>query len=67
MTDQELAQAVAERLWQHEAAAAASGDKRKARALKRAHVWLDKAYLAVQPAMELQPLSGGLEKPPQAP
>ena len=67
MTDQELAQAVAERLWQREAEAVASGNKRMATALKRAHVWLDKAYLAVQPVMELQPLSGGLEKPPQAP
>jgi hypothetical protein len=62
MTDQELAQAVAERLWAHEKMAAASGNKRMVRALKRAHVWLDKAYLAVQPVMELQPLSGGTPK-----
>ena len=65
MTNQEIAQLVADRLSAHEAEAKASGNKRMAATLRRCHGHLDKAWLAIQPAMDLQPLSGGAPKPPR--
>jgi hypothetical protein len=75
MTDQELAQEVQRRLLAAEAAAAAdvaafTGHKRAAArrrhtALVRAHMRLEQAWAALEPAMGLQPLSGGTPKPPR--
>lgn len=76
MTDQELAQAMQDRLLAEESAAKAAidaaarkRDKAKAvqrlRVLTRAHGHMDKAWLALQPMMGLQPLSGGTPKPPR--
>lgn len=64
MTDQQLAQAVAERLREREAEAKAAGNRRMAATLRRVHAHLDKAWLALQPAMGLAPLSGSPIKPP---
>ena len=65
MTDQELAQAVADRLREREAEAKAAGNKRMGVALRRCHAHLDKAWLAIQAAVGLQPLSGSPIKPPR--
>lgn len=67
MTDQELAQEVASRLWAAEAAAQAAGDKKRLRQLKRAHVHLERAHGLLLVTGDVAPLSGGGPKPPQAP
>ena len=68
MTDQELAQEVARRLWAAEAAAEAAGDKKRLRILKRAHTHLSRAQgLLLVSGDMVQPLSGGQDKPPPPP
>ena len=63
MTDQELAQAVSDRINAAEAAAEAAGDKRLLLRLRRAHAHLDKARLILLGGGEIQPLTGSGLKP----
>ncbi len=63
MTDQELAQEVANRINAAEAAAEAAGDNKRLAALKKAHRDLDKAWAKLMPAMDFAPLSGSPLKP----
>lgn len=63
MTDQELAQAVSDRINAAEAAAEAAGDKKRLRLLQRAHKHLDRARALLLGGGEIQPLSGGGPKP----
>ena len=65
MTDQQLAQAVANRLWAVELEAEKVGDKKRIRQLRRAHAWLAKAHTILLPPGDVAPLSGGTDKPPQ--
>lgn len=64
MTDQELAQEVAARLWAAEALAEAAGNKARLRQLKRAHVLLDRAQAILLLSGDVAALSGGTPKPP---
>lgn len=63
MTDQELAQEVARRLWEAEAAAGEAGDAKRLRQLKRAHRHLAKAHALLLPSGDVAPLSGSPIKP----
>jgi hypothetical protein len=80
MTDQELAQEVASRLWAAEAECQAMLDdpkvarfhkvyvKRRLAQLKRAHRLLERAQAILLASGDMvQPLSGGGPKPPQVP
>lgn len=63
MTNQELAQEVATRLWAAEAAAEKAGEKKRLRMLKRAHTHMSRAQgLLLASGDMVQPLSGGLPK-----
>ena len=61
MTDQELAQEVANRLWAAEAAAA--DNPKRLRQLKRAHKHLASAHKMLLSGGDVQPLSGSPLKP----
>lgn len=63
MTDQELAQLVADRLRDAEAAASETGDRRRLAVLRVAHRHLDRAWEHLQPEMDFAPLSGSPIKP----
>ena len=65
MTDQELAQAVSDRINAAEAAAEAAGDIKRLRQIKRAHALLDRAHKLLMVMGDVQPLSGGGPKPPE--
>jgi len=63
MTDQELAQEVARRLWAAEAAAEAAGDKKRLRQLKRAHTHLSRGHGLLLSSGDVSALSGSPLKP----
>lgn len=63
MTDQELAQAVADRLRAAEAAAEKAGDKWRCDELRKAHRLLERAHELLLTTGDVAPLSGGGPKP----
>lgn len=65
MTDQELAQAVAERVRLREADAVAMGDKAALKVLRRVHDCLDLVQGMLVDGGMIAPLSGGTPKPPK--